>query len=122
MHLHLPKIVRRFYSSDILVVDETIMLFGIHLMIILSQIKISLAQQCTVSCTQVAVLRNMPYEEIFETIENREWENEEDFGADLLDLIRRHKRVKRAIVGETISMTRLCTLKPSYNKPRYNKP
>ena len=102
MHLHLPKIVRRFYSSDILVVDETIMLFGIHLMIILSQIKISLAQQCTVSCTQVAVLRNMPYEEIFETIENREWENEEDFGANLLDLIRRRKRVKRANIGEII--------------------
>ena len=117
MHLQLPKIVRRFYSSDILVVDETIMLFGIHLTIILLQIKISLAQQCTVSCTQVAVLRNMPYEEIFETIENREWENEEDFGANLLDLIRRRKRVKRAIVGETISMTRLCTLKPPYNKP-----
>ena len=81
------------------------MLFWIHITIILSQIKVSLAQQCTVSCTQVAVLRNMPYEEVFETIENREWENEEDFGADLLDLIRRHKRVKRAIVGESISMT-----------------
>ena len=86
-------------------VDETIMLFGIHLTIVLLQIKISLAQQCTVSCTQVAVLRNMPYEEIFEIIENREWENEEDFGANLLDLIRRRKRVKRAIVGESISMT-----------------
>ena len=84
------------------------MLFGIHLTIVLLQIKISLAQQCSVSCTQVAVLRNMPYEEIFETIDNREWENEDDFGADLLDLIRRRKRVKRAIVGETISMTRLC--------------
>ena len=49
-----------------MVFDETIMLFGIHLTIILLQIKISLAQQCTVSCTQVAVLRNMPYEEIRE--------------------------------------------------------
>ena len=100
-------------------VDETIMLFGIHLTIVLLQIKISLAQQCTVSCTQVAVLRNMPYEEIFEIIENREWENEENFGADLLDLIRRRKRVKRAIVGESISMTmtRIHTLKPRYNKP-----
>ena len=100
-------------------VDETIMLFGIHLTIVLLQINISLAQQCTVSCTQVAVLRNMPYEEIFETIENREWENEDDFGANLLDLIRRHKRVKRAIVGESTSMTttRIHTLKPRYNKP-----
>ena len=81
------------------------MLFWIHLTIILLQIKVSLGQQCTISCTQVAVLRNMPYEEIFEIIENREWENEEDFGANLLDLIRRRKRVKRAIVGESISMT-----------------
>ena len=79
------------------------MLFWIHLIIILLQIKVSLGQQCTISCTQVAVLRNMPYEEIFEIIENREWENEENFGADLLDLIRRRKRVKRANVGETIS-------------------
>ena len=64
--------------------------------------KVSLGQQCTISCTQVAVLRNMPYEEIFEIIENREWENEENFGADLLDLIRRRKRVKRANIGEII--------------------
>ena len=78
--------------------------------------KVSLGQQCTISCTQVAVLRNMPYEEIFEIIENREWENEEDFGANLLDLIRRRKRVKRAIIGESISMTttRIHTLKPRY--------
>ena len=55
------------------------------------------SQQCTVSCAQIAVLRNMPYEEIFETIANRQWENEDDFGADLFDLIRRRKRVKRAI-------------------------
>ena len=70
-------------------------------MIVILQIKVSLAQQCTVSCTQVAVLRNLPYEEVFETIENREWENEDDFGEDLLDLIRRHKRIKRKNIGET---------------------
>ena len=65
----------------------------------------------------------MPYEEIFEIIENREWENEENFGADLLDLIRRRKRVKRAIVGESISMTttRIHTLKPRYNKLWYSE-
>ena len=81
------------------------MLFGIYLTIIvlLLKIKVSLAQQCTVSCTQIAVLRNMPYEEIFETIENREWENEDDFGEDLLDLIRRHKRFKRKNSGESKS-------------------
>ena len=56
---------------------------------------LSLAQQCTVSCAQTAVIRNMPYEEILEVVQNREWETEDDFGEDLLDLIRRHKRVKR---------------------------
>ena len=86
-------------------ITSTIILFRIFLMIVILQIKVSLAQQCTVSCTQVAVLRNLPYEEVFETIENREWENEDDFGEDLLDLIRRRKRVKRSNVGETISMS-----------------
>ena len=79
-------------------------MFGIFLIIVKLQIKLSLAQQCTVSCTQIAVIRNLPYEEIFETIENREWENEDDFGADFLDLIQRHRRVKRSNVGETISI------------------
>ena len=81
--------------------------FKISSVIILQQCKLSLAQQsCTVSCSQSAITRNMPYEEVFEIIQNREWENEDDFGADLLDLIiRRHKRVKRAIVGESTSMT-----------------
>ena len=64
--------------------------------IILQQCKLSLAQQsCTVSCAQSAITRNMPYEEVFEFIQNREWENEDDFGGDLSDIIRRHKRVKR---------------------------
>ena len=75
------------------------MLFGIYLTtVLLLKIKVSLTQQCTISCTQTAVLRNMPYEDIFETIENREWENEDDFGEDFLDLIQRHKRVKRQAV------------------------
>ena len=63
--------------------------------VIVLQCDLSLAQQCTVSCAQTAVIRNMPYEEILEVVQNREWETEDDFGEDLLDLIRRHKRVKR---------------------------
>ena len=35
----------------------------------------------------------------FEIVQNREWENEDDFGDELLDLIRRHKRVKRTIMS-----------------------
>ena len=57
----------------------------------------SLAQVCSVSCTQTAIARNRPYEEAFEIIQNREWEDEDDFGDELGDLIlRRHIRNKRA--------------------------
>ena len=38
----------------------------------------------------------MPYEEAYEIVQNREWEQQDDFGGDLADLNRRHKRVKRA--------------------------
>ena len=70
--------------------------FSIILIIILSQCDPSLAQLCSVSCTQTAIVRNMPYEEAYEIVQNREWELQDDFGGDLADLNRRHKRVKRA--------------------------
>ena len=66
------------------------------IIVLFLQCNLSLAQQsCTVSCAQTAVSRNRPYEEIFEVVQNRDWENEDDFGGDLTDIIRRHKRVKR---------------------------
>ena len=61
-------------------------------MIILLQCDSSLGQMCSVSCTQTATVRNMPYEEAFEIVQNREWELEDDFGDDSI-LIRRYKRV-----------------------------
>ena len=69
--------------------------FSIFLIIVLLQCDPSLAQICSVACTQKAIVRNRPYQEAFEIVQNREWENEDDFGDDLGDLIRRHKRVKR---------------------------
>ena len=83
---------------------ERMVIFSIFLMIAL-QCNISLAQQCTVSCAQTAIIRNMPYEEILEVVQNREWETEDDFGEDLLDLIRRHRRVKRANIERYSSMS-----------------
>ena len=80
-----------------------LVVFSIFSAIVL-QCDLSLAQQCTVSCAQTAVIRNMPYEEILEVVQNREWENEDDFGEDLLDLIRRHRRIKRANIVKTSSM------------------
>lgn len=75
------------------------------LIIIFFQCDQSLAQVCSVSCTQTAVVRNRPYEEAFEIIQNREWENEDDFGGDLGDLIHRHKRVKRPAPANTTPKT-----------------
>ena len=76
--------------------------------VILLQCDLSLAQQCTVSCAQIAVICNVPYEEVLEVVQNREWETEDDFGEDLLDLIRRHKRVKRqgklALLSATVNV------------------
>ena len=75
------------------------------LIIIFFQCDQSLAQVCSISCTQTAVVRNRPYEEAFEIIQNREWENEDDFGGDLGDLIHRHKRVKRPAPAYTTPKT-----------------
>ena len=58
---------------------------------------LTLAQRCSVTCTQTAVVRNMTYDEAYEIVQNRAWENEDDFGDELLDLIRRHKRVKHTL-------------------------
>ena len=68
-------------------------ILSVVLMIILLKCDYSLTQRCSVSCTQTAIVRNMTYEEAYEIVQNQEWENEDDFGDELLDLIRRHKRV-----------------------------
>ena len=73
--------------------------FSIFLTIVLLQCEPYLAQVCSVSCTQTAIVRNRPYEEAFEIVQNREWEDEDDFGDDLGDLILRHIRVKRPAPG-----------------------
>ena len=47
------------------------------------------------TCKQTAIVRNRSYTECFEIIENRAWEQQEDFDDnDLVDLIIRHKRDK----------------------------
>ena len=66
--------------------------FSIFLIIVLLQCDPSLAQICSVACTQKAIVRNRPYQEAFEIVQNREWELEDDFGDNSI-LIRRYKRV-----------------------------
>ena len=61
-------------------------------MMILLQCDSSLGQMCSVSCTQTATVRNLPYEEAYKIVQNREWELEDDFGDNSI-LIRRYKRV-----------------------------
>ena len=65
--------------------------------IILSQ-HLSYAQQCEVTCSQTAVIRDRPYSELVETAQTRGWEDEQDFGkgdnGDLFDIIRRYKKLK----------------------------
>ena len=72
------------------------MSFSIFFMIILlQQCDPSFAQRCFVTCKQTAIVRNRSYKECFEIIENRAWEQQEDFQIDdLADLIIRHKRDK----------------------------
>ena len=73
--------------------SQSFVSFLIVLTIVLFKSDQSLAQVCSVSCTQTAIARNRPYEEAFEIIQNREWEDEDDFGDELGDLIlRRNKR------------------------------
>ena len=61
-------------------------------MMILLQCDSLLGQMCSLSCTQTAIVRNMPYEEAYKIVQNREWELEDDFGDNSI-LIRRYKRV-----------------------------
>ena len=56
----------------------------------------SLAQVCFYSCTQRVVARNRSYQEAFEDMQKRRWEDEDDFGDELGDLILRHLRNKRS--------------------------
>ena len=58
--------------------------------IISQQFHLSFAQQCSVTCSQTAVIRNKPYDEQIEVVQNRQWEDEQNFGSgdngDLFDV------------------------------------
>ena len=78
----------------------------IFVTVIISQwYQLSFAQQCEVTCTQTAVIRDRTYSDVLEVAQNREWELEDDFGGDLLDIIRKYKsRSKKSVtVGAKIS-------------------
>merc|ERR1712141_546809 len=77
--------------------------------IISQQFHLSFAQQCEVTCSQTSVIRDRPYDELIEIAQNRQWEDEEDFGSgdngDLFDVIRRYK-LKRNDDGDLVEKLR----------------
>ena len=80
------KMKGRFFASFLLL-----------LTMILYQSDPSMAQRCTYTCTQTVIARNRrSYREAYEIIQNRRWEDEDDFGDELGDLILRHLRNKRS--------------------------
>ena len=82
--------------------------FSIFLIIISLRCDLTLAQRCSVTCTQTAVVRNMTYDEAYEIVQNQAWENEDDFGDELLDLIRRHKRVRAQLFRNKRKCLKFC--------------
>ena len=84
-------------SSSINATKFGVSIFVTTTVIILSQ-HLSYAQQCEVTCSQTAVIRDRPYSELVETAQTRGWEDEQDFGkgdnGDLFDIIRRYKKLK----------------------------
>ena len=86
-------------SSSISATKFGVSIFVTTTVIILSQ-HLSYAQQCEVTCSQTAVIRDRPYSELVETAQNRGWEDEQDFGkgdnGDLFDIVDpiRYKKLK----------------------------
>ena len=75
-------------------VSRTSILFGVIFvltMIISQRYHLSFAQQCEVTCTQTAVIRERTYSDCLEVAQNREWELEDDFGGDLPGFLRNYK-------------------------------
>ena len=86
-------------SSTINATKFGVSIFVTTTVIILSQ-HLSYAQQCEVTCSQTAVIRDRPYSELVETAQTRGWEDEQDFGkgdnGDLFDIVDpiRYKKLK----------------------------
>ena len=83
--------------SDFKMKSRSFVSFLLLFTIILYQSDPSMAQRCTYTCTQTVIARNRrSYQEAYEIIQNRRWEDEDDFGDELGDLILRHLRNKRS--------------------------
>ena len=73
-------------------------------MIISQQYHLSFAQQCEVTCTQTAILREKPYSDCLEVAQNREWELEDDFGGDLPGFVRNYKLAQSLFIKRVLGV------------------
>ena len=76
-------------------------------MIISQQYHLSFAQQCEVTCTQTAILREKPYSDCLEVAQNREWELEDDFGGDLPGFVRNYKLAQSLFIKRVLGVHHL---------------
>ena len=90
--------------------DSGTILFGVIFvltMIISQQYHLSFAQQCEVTCTQTAILREKPYSDCLEVAQNREWELEDDFGGDLPGFVRNYKLAQSLFIKRVLGVHHL---------------
>ena len=91
-------------------VSRTSILFGVIFvltMIISQRYHLSFAQQCEVTCTQTAVIRERTYSDCLEVAQNREWELEDDFGGDLPGFVRNYKLAQRQFIKRVLGVLHL---------------
>ena len=68
---------------------------------------LSFAQQCEVTCTQTAVIRERTYSDCLEVAQNREWELEDDFGGDLPGFVRNYKLAQSLFIKRVLGVHHL---------------
>ena len=89
--------------------------------IISQQFRLSFAQQCEVTCSQTSVIRDRPYDELIEIAQNRQWEDEEDFGSgdngDLFDVIRRYRSKRSQDKSHSEKFSKMSLVKRGKRSP-----
>ena len=103
-------------------VSRTSILFGVIfvLAVIISQrYHLSFAQQCEVTCTQTAIIRERSYSDCLEVAQNREWELEDDFGGDLPGFRRNYKLAHRLFIKRVLGVRHLRSKRSPQNQRLY---
>ena len=99
--------------------NKTILFLLTVTMIISQRYHLSFAQQCEVTCTQTAILREKPYSDCLEVAQNREWELEDDFGGDLPGFVRNYKLAQRLFIKRVLGVLHLRSKRSPQNQRLY---